>query len=640
MRIAHLIAVATTGLLAACVGQIDNNASCPPDTETFQARVWAPVLSTRCATCHSSSGLAASSDFVLSGTAMPTNLEASSRMASASEAGESLLVLRAIGTNHPGGAVLVAGSAEHAALVAFAGQVRGTAGACDDPALSCAPGDPGPRVLRRLSRAEYDVTLRDVFGVDARYAPALVADVVVHGFDNNSKALVVSPLLAEQLRSAAEEVAATVAAGPDLACNTGDEPACARGFLAGKAARVFRRPLTPAEIERWMAIYQAGRETPAVGMTAHRAGMELVVAGLLQAPSFLYRTELGEPAADGRHALTSYEIASELSYFLWAAPPDDELWQAAERDALRDPAAIATQARRLLASPRARASIDRFTAQWLAIDQLDTVAKDPMTYPELTPSLRKAMGEEARRMVAEVAQGGGTFADLLASDHTWANAELARFYGLPAPGTVDGSGFGRVTSTGRTGLLATGAVLTTHARASSSSPIHRGKLVRERFLCQELPPPPPGLNAQPPAVDPTKTTRERFAQHAADPACSGCHDLMDPVGFAFERFDGIGRRRETEGGRPVDDSGEVRGSVASNGAFSGTGGLAEHLAASNEVQTCFTRQWVRWAYAVEEDAQTACLVDEVGAAFVAGGGSVEDLLVALTQTSHFRFRAN
>ncbi len=640
---AHLILIGALAVLGVIACDGDRASPCPPDETYFETRVWKPVLENRCMICHNPGGLAQRSDFVLTAPGadaaadMGQNLERARRMAMATEDGQPLLLRRPTGTNHPGGTVIEPGSAEHRALVEFVARVRGEAGACDGGELACQAGDPGRRALRRLSRTEYDNTLAALFGVEARYAPGLVADVVVNGFDNNGRVLEVSPLLADQLRQAAEDVAATVAARPALAC-AGDGAACARTWLEATGARIFRRPLSAAELERWVGVYQVGRANPDPGGVPHRAGMEVVIAGLLQSPAFLYRTELGELGADGRYALTSHEIASELSYLLWAAPPDDELWQAAAGDELRAAAAIEAQARRLLASPRARAAIDRFTAQWLAVDQLDIVARDPVLYAALTPAVRTAMGEEIRRQVAAAVQGGATLGALLEGRTTWVNAELARYYGLPAPTAVDAAGFGEVDAAARTGLLASGAVLATHARASSSSPIHRGKLVRERLLCQQLPPPPPGVNAQPPPLDPSLTTRQRYAAHSQDAACSGCHRLMDPIGFGFENFDGIGRWRDREGGLPIDAAGEVLASASSDGAFDGVGGLATHLAASAEVHACFSIQWVRYAYGVEEDAQLGCLVAEIEQAFEATEYVIEDLLVALTQTNHFRFR--
>jgi hypothetical protein len=614
--------------------------SCAPDAATFEAQIWQPVIANRCTVCHGPGGAGHGSRFSLAAASDPggmaQNLASAEQVALATEGGVALLLQRPTGHDHPGGMVISAASAEYAALAQFVAQVQGDAAACAAAVKSCQPGDPGPRLVRRLSRTEYDNTLRDLFGVTQSYAPGLVPDVVVKGFDNNAQALVVSPLLAQQLQRAAEAVAAQVAARPAYACS-GDGAACAQAFLTGAAARIFRRPLTSDEVTRWLAVYQTGSSTAPSGTPAHQSGMELLLAGMLQSPGFLYRSELGADDGTGRYALSSYEIASELSYFLWAAPPDDALWQAAASGGLRDPAAIAAQARRLLASPRARASLDRFTVQWLGIDQLATVPKDPVTYPQLTDALRADMGEEVDRTFAAVAQGGGTIRDLLIGSSTWVNADLAGFYGLPAPASPDAGGFGLVQ--GRGGLLATGAVLTVRSRANSSSPVLRGRMVRERLLCQDLPPPPPGVVAQPPPVDPSQTTRQRFEAHRSDPSCASCHHLMDPIGFAFEHYDGIGRFRTTEGGQAIDDTGQVLDSASTDGSFTGIDGLAALLAGSDEVQSCFALQWVRWAYGIQEDAQTACLADDIRARFKASGYVIEDLLVGLTQASQFRFRA-
>ena len=353
MRTLSFLALATALALTACAD--DGGTPCPPDVTAFEADLWRPVLENRCNICHNATGLARRSRFVLSAPgsasgAMGDNLAAAERMARTLEDGQPLLLRRPLGVDHPGGALVVEGSPEHQALVAFVGQVRGDAAACAATAPVCAPGAPGPRLLRRLSRTEYDNTLAALFDVDADYAPALVADVVIAGFDNNARALEVSPLLAEQLRQAAEEVAAIVAARPALACS-GDGAACARAWLTSTGARVVRRPLTDAEVTRWLAVYAAGQAAPLEGAAPHASGMALMIGGLLESPAFLYRSEIGEAAPDGTYPLTSYEIASELSYFLWAAPPDDELWQAAAADQLRDAAVIATHARRMLASP-------------------------------------------------------------------------------------------------------------------------------------------------------------------------------------------------------------------------------------------------------------------------------------------------
>ena len=163
--------------------------------------------------------------------------------------------------------------------------------------------------------------------------------------------------------------------------------------------------------------------------------------------------------------------------------------------------------------------------------------------------------------------------------------------------------------------------------------------VRERLLCQALPPPPPGVNAQPPALDPTLTTRERYAAHSQLITCSGCHALMDPIGFGFEKFDGIGRARATEGGRPIDDSGEVRGSDGSDGSFVGVPGLEAHLAAQPAVEACFSTEWLRWATGQDDHARLDCLSAELAGAVGSGDYRIDELIVAITQTNHFRVRA-
>ncbi len=654
MRVRLLCFAATAALLNACTlngqsssdaGRSDTNSlpssACEPDATYFQQQVWNRVIATRCATCHSAGGVAEGSRMVyLAATAdnaMQKNLEAAKGMAIATENGQPLLLRRPNGTNHNGGVVITPESAEYQALSAFTARVRGDAGACE--ATSCNAGDPGPRLLRRLMPSEFDNTLHDIFGISTSYASGLVADAQVNGFDNNAHALVVSTLLADQFRKAAEDVGTQVAALPAYACAT-DGPTCAKAFLTGTAertaARIFRRPLTSAEVDRWLAVYTVGSQNPISGEAAHQAGMEVLIAGLLQSPAFLYRAELGADDGAGGYALTSYEIATELSYLFWASTPDEELWSAAASDSLKDPATIATQAKRLLASSRARASLDHFTTQWLTVGDLAFTSKDATAYPELTDDIRSAMAEELRRLVATVTLNGGSLSDLITSKKTYVNAALASFYGIDAPTSPDSTGFGEVQA--RNGLLGTGAVLTVHARPDGSSPITRGRLVREQFLCGVLPTPPSGVVAQPPATTPNETTRQRYAAHSAIPACNSCHRLVDQLGWASEHFDGIGRYRATENAQPIDDSGEILATTSSDGTYSGLDDLSAHLGASSEVASCFALQWARYAYALEENAKSFCLTDGIRSSYAQGTSSISDLLVSLTQTSQFRRR--
>jgi hypothetical protein len=187
-------------------------------------------------------------------------------------------------------------------------------------------------------------------------------------------------------------------------------------------------------------------------------------------------------------------------------------------------------------------------------------------------------------------------------------------------------------------VLALGGVMTTHGRPDSSSPVHRGKLVRERVLCQTLAPPPPGIVVQPPPVDPALSVRERYAAHSAVEPCQGCHKQIDPVGFAFEHFDGVGRYRALDAGRPVNARGQIIDSAATDGEFDGVAELSALLAGSDEVARCFALQWMRFAYGVQENEQLSCALQQLQAAFVQSGGRIRDLLRSTTRTAHFRLR--
>jgi hypothetical protein len=504
---------------------------------------------------------------------------------------------------------------------------------------SCKAELPGARLLRRLSRAEYDATIHDLFGIDSTWGDKLTPDVVVDGFDNNASALVVSPLLADQPRKSAEQIAAEVMKDPSkiLPCQVANgDAACAEKFVDGLGKRAFRRPLTDTERTRYVGLY-----TSVAADDGFATGVETVISALLQSPSFLYRTEIGDGAA-GSSAdtvrLTPYEIASELSYFLWGTMPDDALFAAAAAGALDTPEGLEKEARRLVADPRADAVIARFVEAWLEIDRLATIPKDAATYPGFDDGVRAAMREETRRFVTHVVrEGTGALPELFTAEYTFASADLAKLYALPAPAGADASGFGEVDlgGTARAGLLTQGSVLATHARPNSSSPIHRGKLVRERLFCQTMPPPPPGLNVEPPPLDPSLTTRERYAVHATKQPCKSCHTLIDPIGFGFERFDGIGRYREKENGKEIDASGEISSTPGTNGTFDGVRDLGQKLAESDDVKACFARQWVRFAYGVKDEGDMECTAAKAGAEFAQGDLRVDELLVSLVKRAYF-----
>ncbi|MEM6925676.1 MAG: DUF1592 domain-containing protein, partial [Myxococcota bacterium] len=345
-------------------------------------------------------------------------------------------------------------------------------------APTCGEIEPAERLLRRLTHDEYRRTVRDLTGqtVDA----SLAADQVVEGFRNDAHALVVNGLLADQYRTAAEAVGQSFDVDAALPCDPSSEGevACATDFVREFGLRAFRRPLDAGDVEAYVQLWSDSAQE------GFDEGIRWVVTAMLQSPHFLYRSELGARDVPGRFVLTDWEVATALSYSLWGTMPDDVLFDAADRGALSSDDDIDAQIERMMADPRAHDTVGRFVEAWLDLDQLATVPREG-----LSPAAREEMAQATRDQVALWVEGGGTLSTLL----------------------LDGE------------LLVDPSVLTTYARPDGSSPVHRGVLVRERLLCEELPPPPPNLDTSPPAVDPTQSTRERYSQHADDPACAGCH---------------------------------------------------------------------------------------------------------------------
>lgn len=529
------------------------------------------------------------------------------------------------------------------------------AAACNDDEPSQAPeekaGDPGPSPLRRLTRVEYNNAVFQLFGDTSQPANAFVPEETALGFDNQAAALVVSPLLAEQLLVAAEALAArhapTIVAGL-ASCEgaTSLDDACstqAESWLRGFGQEVFRRPLADDEVAEWIAVFTDGAALEG-GFDA-RAGVELVVAGMLQSPHFFYRVEFGrgEPNADGLDELSPHEMASRLSFLFWNSPPDRILMDAADADELRTREQIAEQARRLLRAPRAREAVRNFHRQWLGLSKITTVltgiGKDTETFPDYDPAILPHLQAQTEQFFEfAIFDVDASVNTLFTAPFTLVNAPLAEFYGISAP-TATEDQFVRVEldPTRYSGFLTQAGLLALYAKPDRTSPVHRGKYVRERLLCQ-VPPPPPDVVPEAPEIDLTKTTREQLRQHEVDPLCGGCHQLLDPLGFGFEHFDAMGRWRDDEHGLPIDASGEIIGTEDIDGPFDGAVGLGTALADSKTVHDCITRQWFRFAHGraeTEDDAESLAKIRE---SFEESDYRIQELLVALTQTNAFRYR--
>lgn len=627
-------------------GPVDEE-ECPSD-EVFYEQHVDPWIQVRCGSCHASDGAASASGFHLNLDTVAARYDAVAAMAEAWDDEGWTLLLKPTDLHsggHGGGQVLSTASTEYEDLVALVGRVADDISDCGEGSLEGGPGvadcstgaEPGPRVLQRLSHTEYGNTVRDLLGTTSQPELAFAIDNSVGGFLNSADALQVSSLLMEQYRTAAEALAeeAVVQRLPSLVTCDDTTMACAAVFVEQFGRRVFRRPLTEQDRAIYLGIFEE-----VASEDGFSKGVQWVITAMLQSPHFLYRSELGERQGDA-FVLTGWEIATEMSYLVLQTTPDDALLDAAGAGVLSTDEGRSSELARLMATGGSATTVEKFVGQWLHLNRLGIVAKDDASYPELTPSIRALMDEEARRLISEVYVSEGTMTDLMLAEYSFMTSELAGFYGMDLGDAVpDAEGFARVDLTGssRGGLLNNGALLTVHALPSGSSPIHRGVLIREQLLCQDLPPPPANIDASPPEVNPSLSTRERYAAHADVAACSACHDLIDPIGFAFEHFDGVGRWRETEGPHVIDSTGEVVDSMASDGIFDGTQELSELLVAGGDLERCYAEQWVRFGTGLDPERGLACSVPALADTVNQSGGRLDSVFNGLSLLPHFTKR--
>ncbi len=453
-------------------------------------------------------------------------------------------------------------------------------------------------------------------------------------YDNNADAALVTARHMDAYIKAAAQVVDAVEVADLVSCDlAAGDPACVDSLLIDFGARVFRRPLTTAEIDRYRALV-AGGETPL-------AGAELAVRAMLASPSFLYRSEIGKRRGDGAYRLTGHEVAAALSYTFWGTTPDQALMDAAAAGQLDTAEGIEEHARRLLADPKSRTMVGLFALQWLGAENILTVDKNPGQFPGFDENVRQALADETAEFVNYVVfDSSHAFEELLTADYTFLDDDLAAIYGMPAPGS---SAVVRrdYQDDRRAGLISHGSVLGTTAHSDQTSPIRRGVFVRNRLLCQEFPPPPADA-ATVPSVDPNATTRERFYQHTADPACSGCHRFIDEVGFGFENFGPIGGYRDNENGLPIDSSGDladVEGlGTGSSAPFSSLPELAQILASSDAAKSCFARQYYRFARGFEERLANRCARLWVEDRFAASAYDIREMMIATVLAPDFALR--
>ncbi len=473
--------------------------------------------------------------------------------------------------------------------------------------------------------------------------PTLPQDDQLYGFTSLSAATkTIAPVEAEQYEAAAYAALDSIwvdasrldaLVGCDTIAITDD---CVQAFVADFAARAWRRPVTTEEIDDVVAV---GLEA-ADKMDAPSQGTKYALAVVLQSPHFLFRVAIGEPSSSGGPSsggwlrFTSWEMASRLSYLITDAPPDAALRAAAEADELVDEVAVRAHAERLVDSPAARPALVAFFRDFMNIGRLDELDKDPEQFEQLTPTLGRSMRLEIERMFEGVVfEKQGDFRQLFTTRDTYVNGELAAVYGLEG---IDGADFSPVTlpeDGRRGGLLTTAGFLAMNAHKTATSPTHRGRFVRISLLCQDVPPPPPGVDTTiPPAGEQAQTMRDRLAAHVEDPACKTCHQMMDPIGFGLEHYDAIGAWREQDGGLPVDATTDLDGRPFEGGVE--LGGLMAEL---DTVGACIARRFYQHATTHLEGSEEEPFVDDLVSAFVASDYDFKALVVEAVVNGGFRY---
>ena len=466
-----------------------------------------------------------------------------------------------------------------------------------------------PRSVRRLSDEEYKRTIRQITNNQiAEEQLSLVKSPKIKGMDNVWTELGLSRMHTEALARNAKTIAASLTNETSQylpsSCLLSVETDCWKD-LREEIAKLYKRPLSDQEYTSIKNFYSQARND--IGLN-HKESLSFLFEAILQSPSFLYRTELGKLEGNEDSSsltrLTNFEIANQLSYFLTGKLPDDELWQAAKDQDLSQADVREKQALRLMNSPDFSQHMSEFARKWLDLDQIKDIEKNPEYYPNATSELMQAFDQEISLLLqdyfGEVSQ---KVQNLLLSDYTFINRDLANFYEIPYSGEWQQSS---LIGTERQGILSTAAFNTRHAHPGESSPILRGKLIAERLLCINLPRPPPNIDPLPAAEsEETLSTRERVEQHVSNPNCASCHQLMDPLGFALEGFDAIGQIRTTQFGKPIDTQDSYEFDAGITTTYSNFMEMNQALADSQRFKDCMQHVVQKFAFG-RTDQELSC----------------------------------
>lgn len=489
-------------------------------------------------------------------------------------------------------------------------------------------------VSRRLSQAELDNTLRDLMGDDTRPARTYLSEDEFAPYDNDYRLQAASRALIESMEVMSIDVANRLIEDPArrgliVPCTPASDgdPACFETFVRSFGRLALRRPLRDEEVQAYMGLLPFATEEVAGVDNDFYTAVALVISAIVQDPEFLYRLEVGTPTTDPDvYRLDDFEIATRVAYLLWGSTPDDALIADAEAGMLGDPESRADVLARVMGDDRAKEQLYRYHAMWLGYRAIP-----------LDAQLIDAFSVETSALIDRVVfDERADYAELFTAEETYVDDFLAQHYGLQAPaggqGWVDNG-------PDRAGILSHGSVLAAFSKFTDTSPTQRGIFIAERLRCNEIPAPPPTVDADNPpgnADDPNACKEERYAIHNELASCAACHSLMDPIGMGLENYNIQGQFRLTDDGKPdceISGQGELPGV----GTFSGPAELADRLVESGELERCATEQYLQFALgrSVEEDE---ALVDHVAEDFENEGWDFQQMMINLAADDAFGYR--
>lgn len=509
-----------------------------------------------------------------------------------------------------------------------------TAASCKAAAVT----DAGVGRWRRLTAPQYENTVRDLLGLSVDRS-AFLQDSKTGSFATNAELPAQSTDI-DNYQTAAEKLGVQAVANLSALLGSCDPKAqgddvCADAFITDFGARAYRHALTPEQKKALTTVYQVGKAE------SFSKGIQLTVEAALQAPEFLYLIELGGDSKSALHELDDYELASRLSYLFWNSMPDAELFTKARAGTLKSATELTAQAQRLMQSERFLGSATSFHDQLFRVERLSqpgVVSKDPTQSAAFDASLKSAMTAEAADFVRYLfAEGGATVRSLLTAKVAFPNGPLAAVYGL---GAAPASGRFDVTDGTRSGFLSLPAVMAAvPPLPTRHQAVMRGNLVRRELLCDVVPPPNVAVNFMLPPNAAQLSNQELLRVHKDNPSCSGCHELMDPIGFGFESYDGLGHYiTKTASGDNIDSTGYVQGLDDAKVDFANAGELSEKLAASPQVRSCLATQWFRFALARDPHPGDECSLLAVDKVLAAGDGDMRQALLTLVSSDAFRIR--